>query len=162
MATKADFTTEEWITFKAAPQSAALYVLTASPSGPVGIVKEMFAVAKAAQEIKKDEGALPILKELFAEAEGEPQAETKVELSDKAKEPAQRAALLTALTASVTLIDAKLGGDASAVKQWIYDVGEKVARAAKEGSFLGMGGTLVSAEEQTALDELKGVLGIYS
>jgi hypothetical protein len=37
-------------------------------------------------------------------------------------------------------------------------VATKVAEATKEGGFLGMGGTLVSPEEQVALDEIKSVV----
>jgi hypothetical protein len=64
-----------------------------------------------------------------------------------------------ALKGGVVLIDAKTGEDAAAIKVWILSTAEKVAGAAKEGGFLGMGGTLVSAEEHAALDELKGILG---
>jgi hypothetical protein len=81
-----------------------LYVLTASPSGPVGIVKEMFAVATAVADLKKDEGAPHILKDLFAE--GEPQAETKIEVGDKDTESAQ--AVLVPSTVPVIGIDAAL------------------------------------------------------
>jgi hypothetical protein len=159
MATKADFTTEEWTQLTAAPLSAAMYIVTASPSGPIGLVQELVAVGTAVAELQKDADALPLLKELFPATEGEAKAETKTEVSVSDKDPAQRAALLTGLKDTVAVLDAKAGGDAAAVKQWIYGVAEKVAGAAKEGGFLGMGGKQVSAEEQAALDELKAALG---
>jgi hypothetical protein len=158
MATKADFTAEEQITFKHAPQLAALYVLTASPSGPVGMGKELYAMAAAVEALKQDAGAPQTLKELFAGDAGDPQAQITFNLGDK--EAAQRAAFLTELKASVALIDARLGGDAAAFKRWIYGIAEKVAGAAKEGGVLGIGGTPLSAAEQAALGELKGALGL--
>lgn len=101
-----------------------------------------------------------MLKELFAAGEGEAKAETKVEVSESDKDPAQRAALLAGLKDTMALLEAKAGGDATAVKQWVYGVAEKVAGAAKEGGFLGIGAKALSAEEQTALAELKVALGV--
>jgi hypothetical protein len=37
---------------------------------------------------------------------------------------------------------------------------KRVAEAAREGGFLGFGGTLVSEREQEALEELAGKLGV--
>jgi hypothetical protein len=159
MATKNDFTPEEWTQLKAAPLKAAMHVITASPSGPVGLVQEFFALGTSVEALTKDAGAPALLKELFAASEGEAKAETKVEVSESDKDPAQRAALLAGLKDTMALLDAKAGGDAAAVKQWIYGVAEKVAGAAKEGGFLGIGARALSAEEQTALDELKVALG---
>ncbi|NTU86199.1 MAG: hypothetical protein HGA45_43870 [Chloroflexales bacterium] len=136
MASKDDFTPEEWTQLKAAPLSAAMYVVAASPSGPVGMVKEMLVLGTAAEALKQDAAAPQILKDLFAESEGEPKSEMKVELGDKDKVPAQRAALLAALKDGVALIDAKTGEDAAAIKAWILSTAEKVAGAAKEGGFV--------------------------
>jgi hypothetical protein len=158
MATKADFTLEEWTQLRAAPLKAAMHIITASPSGPVGIVKEFFALATSVEEITKDAGARPLLKEIFAE--GEAKAETTIEVGASDKDQARRAALLAGLKDTIALLDAKAGSDAAAVKQWVYGVAEKVAGAAKEGGFLGIGGKPVSAEEQAALDELKAALGL--
>jgi len=162
MATKADFTPEEWTQLKAAPMNAAMYIVTASPSGPIGLVKELLAVGTSVADLQKDEGAPPLLKELFpaGEGEGEAKAETKTEVKVDDKDPAQRAALLTGLKDTMAVLETKAGGDAAAVKQWIYGVTEKVAGAAKEGGFLGIGGKPLSAEEQAAMDELKVALGV--
>ena len=44
MLTKTDFTSDEWKVIRRAPFTAGLVVVAASPSGPIGVVKEMFAV----------------------------------------------------------------------------------------------------------------------
>ena len=51
MTTKADYTAEEWELIMRAPFMAAMAVVAASPSGPIGFVKEMFAVGGALQAV---------------------------------------------------------------------------------------------------------------
>ncbi|RUA06615.1 MAG: hypothetical protein DSY82_09385, partial [Flavobacteriia bacterium] len=43
-------------------------------------------------------------------------------------------------------------------KNWILEIAEKVANAAKEGGFLGFGGERFSEKEQILFEKLKGVL----
>ncbi len=52
MATKADFTADEWNQIQRAPFMAGLAVVAASPSGPFGVVKEMLAVGRTLREVK--------------------------------------------------------------------------------------------------------------
>ena len=52
MLTKTDFTSEEWNVIRRAPFTAGLVVVAASPSGPIGVVKEMFAVSKTLADVK--------------------------------------------------------------------------------------------------------------
>jgi hypothetical protein len=42
-------------------------------------------------------------------------------------------------------------------KRFVYALAESVARAHKEGGFLGIGGTQVSPGEQAALDEIAAI-----
>ena len=46
MTTKADYTAEEWELLTRGPFMAAMAVVAASPSGPIGIIKEMSAVGR--------------------------------------------------------------------------------------------------------------------
>ena len=46
MTTKADYTAEEWSVIMQSPMAAAMVVIFASPSNPVGLAQEMFAVSK--------------------------------------------------------------------------------------------------------------------
>ena len=50
--TKTDFTSDEWNVVRRAPFTAGLVVVAASPSGPIGVVKEMFAVSKTLADVK--------------------------------------------------------------------------------------------------------------
>jgi len=53
-------------------------------------------------------------------------------------------------------------GEADEYKAWMMSVAESVARAAKEGGFLGMGGERVSAGEKALFAELASTLGAES
>ena len=57
MAGKADFTPDEWTALKKSPLMASLVVVAASPSGPLGVMKEMFAVGKLVAETKAKGGS---------------------------------------------------------------------------------------------------------
>ncbi len=50
--------------------------------------------------------------------------------------------------------------ESQAVKRWLQDTGKRVSEAAREGGFLGLGGTQVSEQEKTALNELGRSLGV--
>ena len=50
--------------------------------------------------------------------------------------------------------------EAGEYKQWVLQVGEKVAQAAKEGGFLGVGGQRVSQEERVVLDAIADALDV--
>ena len=69
MATKADFTQEEWNQIQRAPFMAGLAVVAASPSGPFGVVKEMFAVGKMLGEVKAQGSSNELIKALVADIE---------------------------------------------------------------------------------------------
>jgi hypothetical protein len=50
--------------------------------------------------------------------------------------------------------------EAEEYKRWILSLARKTAEASKEGGFLGIGGTLVSDEESSALNALANELGM--
>jgi hypothetical protein len=56
-------------------------------------------------------------------------------------------------------VQTKSPAEVGSYKTWLASVAEKVSKASKEGGFLGVGGTLVSREEQEALTQLADVLG---
>ena len=56
MSTKSDFSADEWKLVLRAPMMAGLAVVAASPSGPLGVLREMFAVGKLLAETKTGGG----------------------------------------------------------------------------------------------------------
>jgi hypothetical protein len=156
---EANFTPEDWEQVRAAPLYVATYVLTASTSGPPGVTRKLFALPFAAEELKQDTGALRFCKNLLAESAGEAQPDAHdATTSNLARDPADRERLLDEVKMAVALIDLKAGDNAATIKRWVYSVGEQMARAAKGGGFLGLGGKLASDEENAALGELSVVM----
>ena len=69
MTTKTDFTVEEWNVIRRAPFMAGLVVVAASPSGPIGVVKEMFAVGKTLADVKLHGASSDLIKAVVADLE---------------------------------------------------------------------------------------------
>jgi hypothetical protein len=157
MTSKADFTPEEWSKVLFAPLNTSLMISLASPSGPVGMIQEMYAAVASIVEIEKDAGASQILKDIVTDTKAR---QEKLEVPKFSSIEEGRAQIGGQVKEAIALIDAKAGADAPAIKQWLYGVAEKAAKAAKEGGFLGFGGTEVTPEETAALAELAGLLGV--
>src|SRR5688572_22396811 len=85
MATKADFSADEWNQIRRAPFMAGLAVIAASPSGPFGVVKEMFTVAKVLADVKAHGETNELVKALVADLEtGAREQSAPAELEGKA------------------------------------------------------------------------------
>jgi hypothetical protein len=157
MATKSDFTTEEWQTIGLAPIITGLFISMSDISGPIGLIKESMAAASSIVDAAKQPDAIQVVKDLAADLEAKtlkpelPKFQTTEEAVAFAKEQ---------LTKAVALIEGKSPADAGAFRQWLYDTARKAAEAGKEGGFLGFGGTAVSEKEQAALAQLAATLGV--
>jgi hypothetical protein len=161
MASKTDFTPEEWAQIRKSPIMASVAVVAASPSGPVGVLKEMFAVGKLIAETKTKSGANALVDALVADIttrEGMDQAKPE-EIKGMSPEKVRTHAV-DALKTVAALVDRKAPGDAAEFKSWLQQVAQRVANASKEGGFLGIGGTLVSEQEQAALKDTASALGV--
>jgi hypothetical protein len=162
MTAKTDFTEQEWKQLLQAPGAAGIYIMMADPNFVIGSMKEAFAVSCSIIEKGKEHNSelLASLLTEFKEREMAKKAQLKFEQKnlDGVKKTA-----LEALKAAAALLDAKATPDEAAeIKSWLYDVSVKAANAAKEGGFLGFGGTRVSEKEKAALQEIAGILGVSS
>jgi hypothetical protein len=157
MASKADFTPEEWNTIEFAPLNTALFIALASPSGPIGMVQEMFAAVSSVVDIEKDSAAGEILRAVAADIRARKE---KPDMPRFTSLEEGRAHVSAQVQEAIALLDARAADEAPAVKQWLYTVAQKAASAAREGGFLGIGGAAVSDEEQAALAQLAGWLGV--
>jgi len=161
MAGKSDFTPEEWGLLCKSPMLTALVVVAASPSGPFGIIKEMFAVGKLVAETKAKGGADALVGAVVGDITTRDGMEQAKPTEIQGKKPDEaRAYALEQLKKVAALLGQKAPSDAQGFKQWLQEVATRVANASKEGGFLGIGGTLVSDEEQRALADTAAVLGV--
>jgi hypothetical protein len=164
MTDKTSFTPEEWRQLLRSLSLAGVTVTAASPSGPIGVVKEMFAAGKivARARTEASNALVNAVAADLASPEGRAQATQGMEAefagasADQIKERA-----IEALRRAAAIVDAKADPqEAREFKMWLRSISQEVAEAAKEGGFLGIGGVRVSEAEQTALREISEALGL--
>jgi hypothetical protein len=161
MATKADFTADEWKQIQRAPFMAGLAVVAASPSGPFGVVKEMFAVGKMLAEVKTQGSSNDLVKGLVADLEtGAREQSAPAELQGKTPDQVRSFAIESCRQAAALIEKKAKPDEAQGFKQWLVSAAQKVGEAAKEGGFLGFGGTQVSEQEAATIKELSTALGV--
>ena len=161
MSTKTDFTPEEWETLRNAPYLAAAAVMVAGRSGIFGSIKEAFVTAQTFYESVSSES--PLIKALSAQDEVKLSQEfvsNQVSFREADQAPEKlRSLAVEKCQAAVGLLTQKGGaGEAESYKRWVMDIAEKVANAAKEGAFFGLGGERVSDAEKVVLTDLAAAL----
>ena len=136
MTAKADFNAEEWTTLANAPALVGMLVIAASKGGTV---RETLAAQRAYQEAAAKEPGELLRAILTTPAAVDPA------IAPKNPDDLRRVA--------------HKGTDAEVVeyKRFVFALADTVAKAHKEGGFLGIGGTQVSEHEQAALDEIAAI-----
>jgi len=157
---KSDYTPDEWKSITGAPYLAGLLITMADPSGIGGVMKEALAVGRAVADAAANDKT-EVIQSLV---EGLKAAGFSVrhELPDvpRGDLAAAKSATFDHLQRAITAISAKSPAEADAYRAWVMAAAKKVSEAAKEGGFLGFGGTLVSDQEQAALKELADRIGM--
>lgn len=153
-AMRARYSDAQWLGIRLGPMAAAQVVMHASPSGPIGTIKEAGAVARAVDEVRKVAAPVSLLGIAFEENF------TMDELNSLGGRRATKERLLGAIKEAVATVAAQSPEDAIAYRRFLTDVATRVAEASREGGFLGVGGTLVSTEEQVALNEIGTAAGV--
>ena len=165
MATRTDFTSDEWSTLREAPQLVALAVAMSGASGLVGTLKEAFSSSVELVEGTKSDSELirslcsreeisagqQTLRESLPKAQGGDLADAKQRLAAQAVETSR---------AALEILRRKgAPQDVEAYRGFVKGIGERVAQSAKEGGLLGFGGERVSEGERQMLASLDGALG---
>lgn len=166
MATKADFTAEEWGQVLGSVMAVGMAVTLADPSGLIGMAKEGLASGSALVAAKTDPNANALIKSAvsdFETSEGRAAARAAIKAALAGKQPTEiKGDLLRTLSQTAALLDAKAPDDAAGFKAWLRDISERVANASSEGGFLGFGGVQVSDAEKASLDEISSALKLTS
>ena len=144
MTSKSQFNAEEWERVAQAPALAALMVMLADRGGAI---RESIALGKAYAEARRDGGG-ELIEQLVASP---PQLDpASLGPPDQAREQ-----LPERIREAVRTVEQKATPEeAEQYRSFILRVADVVARAAKEGGVLGIGGKEVSEREQAVLDEL--------
>jgi hypothetical protein len=164
MATKADFTPDEWKTLLQSPLLVGIAVSAADPSGLFGMLKESMASASALVRAKSDPNADELVKAIasdFETSEGRRHAQEGLKALLGGGQAADiKVKAVDALKSLSALLDSKTPRDALAYKTWLASVAKSVAEAASEGGFLGYGGVQVSDAEKATLADISTALGV--
>jgi hypothetical protein len=157
MSTKSDFSADQWDLLRTSPMMAAVLVMTASPSGPVGLVQESAAAGRMIVDAANT-AQTPLLKSLAEDMK----SSTSITKVPPGASPAtvQEAATEILRRTSELVGNKATPEEATEIRQWLTKVAVATAEAAKEGGFLGFGGTLVSEEEKAAIARVNSTLGI--
>ena len=158
MVDKSSFSPEEWARIRDSVMMAGLAVSLAEPSGLIGMLQEGAASARALKEIKADDRASDLFRAIAAEfdtAEGRAGLRADMSAMLKGKSPTEaRRAAIDVLSQAVTILESRAPFEAAGFKRWLHDVAVHVAEAAKEGGFLGFGGTPVSDAEKATIADI--------
>lgn len=160
MSVKDKFTPEEWNSLLRAPMLASYAVAGADPSKKEGFIQEMSAVADAivegGQGATKDSLLGAVVADIVANAQDEKRGQTeKLPVSD-----VKGRALENCRAVAVLLRQKVSPEEAQEYKSWVVRVAHKVASAAKEGGFLGFGGSQVSGSEVETINEIGAALEV--
>ncbi len=158
MASKSDFTPEEWKTIVAAAPMVGLAVTCASPSGPWGVMKEMLSMGMAMAEMLEKASSNSLIAELGADLKAR---QTKPEPPQGMSDPEQcKQTALNHIRAVNDLLNRKAKPEeADEFKKWLLAIGRRVAEAANEGGLFGFGGERVSDAEKNVLRQIAFALG---
>ena len=153
MASKADFTPEEWKTIVAAAPMVGLAVTCASPNGPWGVMKEMLSMGMAMAEMLQKGSSNPLIAELAADLKAR---QTKPEPPQALKDPEQcKESALSHVRDVNDLLKRKVKPEeADEFKKWLLAIGRRVAEASNEGGIFGFGGERVSDAEKNVLRQI--------
>jgi len=147
---KADFNAEEWERIVQGPPLAGLRVIAADRGGTL---RETVSMAQAYAEARRDHGESELLDEIVA-------TPPQLDPSQLGAPAALPSATLQGLEEAVRILESKATlEEVDGYRRFVLGLGERVARAHKEGGFLGLGGKEISDDEQRALDEIVTSLG---
>ncbi len=159
MATKADFSADEWKTVIGAMPMTGLAVACASPNGPLGIMKEMMSIGMAMADVLKAGSSNALINAVIEDVKARG---TKPEAPAGVSSPEQAVAAAIAQIKTVgVLVDQKCGVDeGKEFKTWLVSIANRVAEASSEGGFFGIGGVRVSDAEKAAVASIAAALGL--
>ena len=165
MTDKSSFTKDEWALLLESPMIAGMAITAADPSGLWGLLKESFAGGGALAQAMTSATTNALVKAVvadFSNSEGRSAARDGLKAKFANSQPADvKSKSLDSLRKVSALLDTKAPTDSMAFKNWLRQISQSTAEAAKEGGGLfGIGGVQVSEAEKATLNEISSALGI--
>jgi hypothetical protein len=161
MTSRADFTEEEWGRLGRAPLVAGMAISLADPGGPVETIKESSAALQTLVEAARDGSHGEFVRSVAADVAAKAQRRENPMAGFKPARARAREEVLDELGGVHALLAQKATPDELAeFREWLRKASQRVAQAAKEGGFLGIGGELVSEREQEMLETIGEIFGV--
>jgi Bacterial protein of unknown function (DUF937) len=142
----------EWTKVSLGAAAATMLVAGSDLSGPLGTMKEAKAAGEALQSMAQAAGPASIISAAFGGG-----LSTDMLMKLRELDPTKDK-LVDIVASGAKAVAARSPAEAAAYKATILKVAQATAEASKDGGFLGIGGTLVSSDEQSALDAIKAAL----
>lgn len=158
------FADVEWKTLVEAPVKVGRAIMAVSPSGGIGMVKEVKSLRTGLTEAIQESNN-PMLKELGWHAHMEGGMETLWKnvgqsVGDRWDAANVRKMAIATCQEAAALLKKVSPQDALAYKECVYAAVQKVALAGKEGGFVGIGSKPLSEAEESLLKDVANALGI--
>lgn len=166
MSVLSDYTQDEIEKLMASPLLVSMYVMGSSLSGPIGLVQEMMAGVETALKAGKSAAPGTLFADLWSEQnmkaqQDKMQQETKESTKGAQNMDQAKAQMKADITAATNILRQKGSPDeVTAFQNLMVDVAQNVANAAKEGGFMGIGGTQVNDAEKQALADIRTAVGL--
>jgi hypothetical protein len=158
MASKSDFTEDEWSRIVRAPFVAGMAISLSDPGGPVETTKETMATFNSATNP-------PSREQLLTEVALDVQAMRQQKQSPlggyrpRADAGSALEQVIEELRAVQGIVTAKAAPEeAAAFGRWLVAAAQAAADAAKEGGFMGFGAQQISEREQATLDQVRAAV----
>ena len=145
------YTDAGWSAIKGAPLAAMAMVAAASPSKGSGAAAEFSAAAGAISRQASQAEPVSLLTMAFGGGPSQDEIDAIIGRAGAANP-------IELVKAGVEQVSQGNPDEVAAYKAMILSTAQATAEASKEGGFLGIGGTQVSAQEQAVLDQLKKAL----
>jgi hypothetical protein len=164
MATREDFTDDEWFRLRSAPWQAAMGMIEVDPSGVFTSGRELEAVEAELAAAQFDQGLIGLVtRDLLDQdrvvGQDKPEAGPAAAASESAGDEGFADEVIDALTAVSAVLDAKVAAaEAAAFREWLITLATTAGEAGKEG-LGGVIGPRVSEDESAYLDRLRRALG---
>lgn len=145
MTRKADFNAEEWSLVLEGPPLAAIRVIVADRGGTI---RESLSIGKVYASEQQNDANTELLDAIV-------QDRPELDAKRFAQPEEAKGAAMERLGEALAVVE-RVGTaiEVDDYKRFVYAVAERVARAHKEGGFLGIGGKEISADEREALREI--------
>ncbi len=156
MGIKETFSVDEWKNLLSLPYAVGMTVIIVSPQGPIGMYKESKEMAMEPAKLASTSGS-GLVSTLSVELQQQAKALMKEQQNlFKQNQANYKNMTIEACKSAASALSKTTADEAKAYKQWVLNLGQKVAEVAKEG------GVAVTDQEKETLNEISGAMGLSS